>query len=75
MTKEKRTLVAKIGISVIVLIVLIPIVFMQVYSLNCMVSGDCKMWSWTLASVAVLITQVYIIGFISMIIRMKKAPN
>ena len=60
-------------LSIVLLIALIvPIMLMQLYSVNCMVTGDCNSWSWFLVAVAVLCTLVYIIGFINSIINLKK---
>ena len=33
---------------------------LQVYSLNCMVVGDCRVWTWILAGLAVLGTLLYL---------------
>lgn len=55
-------------------VLIIPIMAIQVYSLNCMVTGDCRLWSWTLVAFVIVFTLLYIIGFLSMIVKMKQDP-
>lgn len=40
------------------------IMALQVYSLNCMVVGDCQLWSWIIAILSVISTLVFIGGLI-----------
>lgn len=48
--------------NISVLIMFIIIMMLQVYSLNCMVYGNCQLWSWILTSFAIFGTLGYI-GF------------
>jgi hypothetical protein len=52
--------------NIAVLIMFLLIMVMQVYSLNCMVNGDCQMWAWALTAFAVFGTLGYI-GFFAYI--------
>lgn len=53
--------------NIAVLMMFILIMVMQVYSLNCMVTGDCQLWSWTITAFAVFGTLGYI-GFFAYIV-------
>lgn len=48
--------------NIAVLIMFLLIMVMQVYSLNCMVTGDCHVWAWILTAFAIFGTLGYI-GF------------
>ena len=48
--------------NISVLVMFIIIMLLQVYSLNCMVYGNCQLWSWILTSFAIFGTLGYI-GF------------
>lgn len=48
--------------NISVLMMFIVIMVLQVYSLNCMVLGNCQIWSWILTAFAVFGTLGYI-GF------------
>jgi hypothetical protein len=52
--------------NIAVLIMFLLIMAIQVYSLNCMVYGDCQMWAWSLTAFAVFGTLGYI-GFFAYI--------
>lgn len=67
-SKQKSKIVVILGLIFIV----IPIMIIQIYSLNCMVTGSCTVWSWTLSAIAIIFTLIYVIGFIIMIIKLKK---
>lgn len=40
-----------------------------------MVTGDCRIWSWTLVTFVIICTILYIMGFVSMIFKMKQQPS
>lgn len=48
--------------NIAALIMFLIIMVMQIYSLNCMVYGDCNAWAWLLTTFAVFGTLAYI-GF------------
>ena len=52
--------------NIAVLLMFLLIMVMQVYSLNCMVTGECQVWAWTLTAFAVFGTLGYI-GFFAYI--------
>ena len=60
---------------ILLVMIVLPIMIVQVYSLDCMFTGDCRAWSWTLATAAIVVTLIYIVGFISMIIKLKKSSG
>jgi hypothetical protein len=67
-SKQKSKTIVILGLIFIV----IPIMIIQIYSLNCMVTGSCVAWSWTLSIIAIVLTLVYVIGFIAMIMKLKR---
>jgi hypothetical protein len=58
--------------NIFALLMFIIIMMMQIYSLNCMVYGDCRMWAWVLAIFAVVGTLSYIGFFAYIVFTMKK---
>lgn len=60
------------GIIVVLFLLILPFMLLQIYSLNCMVTGECYAWSWIIAYIAIAFTVLYVIGFVVMIQRLKK---
>lgn len=48
---------------------------LQVYSLNCMVVGDCILWSWIVAIFATIGCIAYVCLFVYVVVVLKRAPN
>lgn len=63
---------AKILSIVFIIIVIIPLTIIQTYSINCMMTGNCNVFSWTLALLLVLCTIFYIIYLINNIRKEKR---
>lgn len=63
---------SKTAVSFVLLLVILPIMILQIYSLNCMVTGECYAWSWTLSVIAAIFTIIYVIGFILTIVKLKQ---
>lgn len=70
--KDSQKLGNKGLMFLVIILFIIPIMLIQIYSLNCMVTGSCTKWSWTLSIIAVIFTVVYVIGFVTAIIRLKR---
>lgn len=58
--------------NVVALVFFIFIMVMQVYSLNCMVRGDCHVWAWILAAFGVIGTLSYLGAFVYILMSSKK---
>lgn len=50
--------------NVVALVFFFIVMALQVYSLNCMVTGDCHLWAWILAVFAVITTLLYMGAFV-----------
>jgi hypothetical protein len=57
---ESKTVVLLQNIAVMIMFVVI--MMMQVYSINCMVFGDCQLWTWIIVGLAVIGTLTFL-GF------------
>lgn len=68
-TSERITTIAK---NVLALVLFVIIMALQVYSLNCMVYGDCQAWAWILTAFAALGTLSYLGFFVYLVSTMKK---
>jgi len=70
-----NTFISKIpnrtAILLVLFLLILPFMLLQIYSLNCMVTGECYTWTWIIAAIAVVFTILYVIGFIIMIKKMK----
>jgi len=62
----------RVAILIVLFLIILPFMLLQIYSLNCMVTGECYAWTWIIATIAVVFTILYVIGFIIMIRRLKK---
>lgn len=61
--------------NVVALVFFFIVMVLQVYSLNCMITGDCHVWAWILASFAVITTLLYMLAFVFIIFKAnKKSP-
>lgn len=54
------------------LLMTIPIV-LSIYTINCMITGNCRMWSWVVSIVTVIWVAIFVIT--AMIYTFKKAPK
>lgn len=54
------------------LLIFVPIFFLQTYSINCMVVGDCGNWSWLLTFFIVILSLFYIVLAFFGIMKVKK---
>ena len=61
--------------NIAALIMFLIIMVMQIYSLNCMVYGDCTMWSWILTAFAIFGTLAYIGFFAYVAMTAKTVQN
>lgn len=57
---ESKTVVLIQNLAVMIMFVVV--MMMQVYSVNCMVYGDCQLWTWFLVGLAVVGTLTFL-GF------------
>lgn len=63
---------SRIYIIIVLFFIILPFMLLQIYSLNCMVTGECYAWSWIIAYIAIAFTVLYVIGFIVMIRKLKQ---
>lgn len=61
--------------NVFALLMFIIIMTMQVYSLNCMIYGDCHLWGWILTTFAVIGTLSYLGFFAYIAFTIKKTGD
>lgn len=57
--------------NIVALVVFILVMVMQVYSLNCMVRGDCHIWAWILAVFGVIGALSYLGAFVYILLFRK----
>lgn len=57
------------------ILIFVPIFFLQTYSINCMVVGDCGIWSWILTFFVVILSLFYIVLAIFGIVGAKKTKK
>jgi hypothetical protein len=69
-SSQKR--MSKTGSFVVLFLLVLPFMILSVYSVNCMIVGQCTTWSWILSGLVIIAAILYIIGFIQMIIIKKK---
>lgn len=67
---EKR--MSRSGSFIVLFLLVLPFMLLSVYSVNCMIVGQCTTWTWILSAFVILIAFLYIVGFIQMIIIKKK---
>jgi hypothetical protein len=58
--------------NVVALLFFFVFMALQVYSLNCMIYGDCRIWAWILVGFAVLGTVLYMAAFLYIVFIKKK---
>lgn len=61
--------------NVAALIMFVIIMVMQIYSLNCMVYGNCVAWAWVLTAFAIFGTLAYIGFFTYLLFSTNKVKN
>lgn len=61
--------------NVAALIMFLIIMVMQVYSLNCMIYGDCAAWAWVLTAFAIFGTLTYIGFFAYLVFSARKVQT
>lgn len=61
--------------NVTALIMFAVIMALQVYSLNCMIYGDCQLWAWIITAFAALGTLSYLGFFVYLIATFKKVGD
>ena len=78
LTKEeadKGSKVVAIMKNIVSLLAFFIMMALQVYSLNCMVYGECYLWSWIIAIFSVIGLVIFILGFIYIIYMTKSVGN
>lgn len=61
--------------AVLIVFATIPLFLLQTYTVNCMVVGDCNIWTWVVTTIIVIVTLMYIITAIMSIIKHRKSCN
>ena len=62
----------KLCMILAILFVLLPLALIQVYSVQCMLEGNCDRFVWIFVGIAVVLTLVYIGLFVYKIIKQKR---
>lgn len=63
---------AKVARIILLFVIILPLMVLSIYALNCMIVGQCTGFAWSLSAIAILIAILYIIGFIMAILKKKK---
>lgn len=69
---RKDQTISKTSSFLVLFLLVLPFMILSVYSVNCMIVGQCTTWSWIISAFVIFIAVLYIIGFIQMILIKKK---
>lgn len=72
MIPSKGTPVEKLILLATMFAVVLPIMFLKVYSVQCMINGNCNKYTWIIASAAMLLALVYLALFLKKMMDKKK---
>lgn len=72
MIPSKGTPVEKLILLATMFAVVLPIMFLKVYSVQCMINGNCNTYTWIIASAAMLLALVYLALFLKKMMDKKK---
>lgn len=63
---------ANIVVIGVIFVVILPLTLVKLYAVNCMLEGNCDLLVNILVGAAIVITLIYLIMFISKVIKQKK---
>lgn len=72
MIPSKGTPVEKLILLATMFAVVLPIMFIKIYSVQCMIDGNCNTFTWIIASAAILLALIYLGLFLKKMIDKKK---
>lgn len=62
----------KIGILLTLVFMVLPLIFVKLYAVNCMLEGNCDTLVWILVAISTICTLVYVIAFVLKVIKFKR---
>lgn len=65
----------KIMTLLVALLVFLPVVFIQAYSINCMVEGNCNIFSWIVTAIIIIFSLLYVVVAIRSIYLVRKQKS
>ncbi len=69
---SKSTKSDKMILLTILFVVIIPLMFLKVYMVQCMIHGNCTLLTWILAYIAIILAFVYLLFFIRKMLKKKE---
>lgn len=72
MIPSKGTPVEKLILLATMFAVVLPIMFIKVYSVQCMIDGNCNTYTWIIASLAMFLAIIYLGVFLKKMVDKKK---
>lgn len=72
-TRQKVFNATKFYVILAILFIIIPIVLVHLYAVNCMLEGNCNTFVWVLVGLSVFFTLLYLVMFVIKALRHKKA--
>jgi uncharacterized membrane protein YdjX (TVP38/TMEM64 family) len=52
--------------------IILPMVFVHLYAVNCMLEGNCNGFVWVLVGLSVLFTILYVVSFVIKMVKQKR---
>lgn len=72
MIPSKGTPIEKLILLATMFAVVLPIMFIKIYSVQCMINGNCNTFTWIIASAAMLLALVYLGLFLKKMMDKKR---
>lgn len=70
--KESIFTKTKFYLLLIMLLVIFPLAIVHLYAVNCMLEGNCELFTWIIVALVIISTIVYVGGFIYRLVKLKK---
>jgi len=68
-------IVSKISMILVIICIITPLYILKIYSVNCMIDGNCVMLTWIFVILTMIFTFIYLFSFIYIILYPKKDKN
>lgn len=62
----------KFYLLLVMLLVIFPLAIVHLYAVNCMLEGNCELFTWIIAALVIISTILYTGGFIYRLVKLKK---
>jgi len=75
--KEDKTFFtkAKFYLLLVIILVVFPLALVHLYAVNCMLEGNCVIFTWVIVAITLILTIAYIVSFIYGLIKIKKLTS